>query len=330
MKLQTQIPLKKANDPIDYDSRLVLLGSCFVENIGEKLHYYKFRSALNPFGILFHQKAIENVVARSLRGDVYVENEIFYHNERWHSFDAHSDLSSTSKEGLLLNLNQGIETLNEDLRNCTHVLITLGTAWAYRHLETDTLVGNCHKVPQKEFAKELVSIDEIVKSLESTCKAIQAHNAEVQFIFTVSPVRHLKDGFVENQVSKAHLVCALHELLGRDGTTTGKKAYFPSYELMIDELRDYRFYKTDMVHPNQLAIDYIWDKFKDVWISEKAFSCMEEVGVIQKGLRHRPFNPKSQQYIAFVKSLREKITKIRKQHPFIEFDLAAFDAIGMG
>jgi hypothetical protein len=330
MKLQTQIPLKKADNPIDYASRIVLLGSCFAENIGEKLHYYKFRAAINQFGILFHQKAIENVVARSLRGGVYVENELFYHNEQWHCFDAHSVLSSSSKEALLLKLNQGLETLKDDLCNCTHVIITLGTAWAYRHLKSDTLVANCHKVPQKEFAKELVSIDEIVSSLENTCNLIRAHNAGVQFIYTVSPIRHLKDGFVENQQSKAHLICAIHELLHRDGTTAADKAYFPSYELMIDELRDYRFYKTDMVHPNQLAIDYIWEKFNEVWISEKAFACMEQVGTIQQGLRHRPFNPNSQQYKAFVRSLREKIATVHRQHPFIEFDLSALDAIATG
>jgi hypothetical protein len=330
MKLQTQIPLKKANHPIDYGSRIVLLGSCFSENIGEKLHYYKFRKAINPFGILFHQNAIENVVARALRDDVYQENEIFHHNEQWHSFDAHSVLSSTSKETCLLQLNEGLQTLKEDLRECTHVILTLGTAWAYRHLESDTLVANCHKVPQKAFAKELISIDKIVGSLEKTCNLIRANNAKVQIIFTVSPVRHLKDGFVENQLSKAHLISAIHEFLRRAVILSARNAYFPSYEIMIDELRDYRFYKTDMVHPNQLAIDYIWEKFKEVWISDKAFACLEEVETIQKGLLHRPFNPSSKQNKAFVRSLLAKIATVRKQHPFIDFDLAALDAITSG
>ncbi len=326
MKLQTQIALQKANSPIDYESRIVLLGSCFVENIGEKLHYFKFRSIVNPFGILFHQKAIENVVERSFQGIKYNENEIFYQNERWHSFDAHSDVSNDSKEVLLLNLNQGLESLHKELHKCTHVLITLGTSWVYRHLGSDALVANCHKVPQKKFAKEIMSIEAIVKSLENTCNLIQANNGHVQFIFTVSPVRHLKDGFVENQLGKAHLISAIHEFVSRSAKHGKVKAYFPAYELMMDEMRDYRFYKTDMLHPNQLAIDYIWEKFKVVWIDKSAYEAMEQVGAIQKGLQHRPFNPNSQQHQNFLKALQAKISDVRKQHPFIEFDGLPHDA----
>ncbi|MDO6519513.1 GSCFA domain-containing protein [Zobellia uliginosa] len=313
MKLQTQIPLQKAENQIDYESRLVFLGSCFSENIGEKFTYFKFRSLRNPFGILFHPLAIENLVSRALRKKRYTQDDIFYHNERWQCYDAHSDLSALSQETLLGALNDGLEKTAEHLATATHIGITLGTAWVYRHLETDTVVANCHKVPQKQFSKELLGIAEMKEALNAIMDSVRTINPKVQFVLTVSPVRHLKDGFVENQRSKAHLISAVHALL-QEGVS-----YFPSYEIQMDELRDYRFYKEDMVHPNPLAVDYIWERFKSVWISEEAQESMQQVDAIQKGLRHRPFHPESEQHKKFLKSLGLKINDVQKQFPFMDF-----------
>ena len=317
LKLQTQIPLEKAENQIDYGSRLVLMGSCFSENIGEKFKYYKFRSFQNPFGILFHPLAIENLVTRAISKKAYTEDDVFFNNERWQCYDAHSDLSSVSKEELLVSLNNGIESTGEQLEKATHIFITLGTAWVYRHLETDNMVANCHKVPQKEFAKGLLGVDEIVSSLKNIMVGVAAINPGVQLIFTVSPVRHIKDGFVENQRSKAHLITAIHEVMDNSEFNMN---YFPSYELQMDELRDYRFYKEDMVHPSQLAIDYIWEKFMSVWINKEAQESMILVDAIQKGLNHRPFHPESKQHLKFLKSLELKITNVQKRFPFMDFD----------
>ncbi|WP_225901783.1 GSCFA domain-containing protein [Zobellia barbeyronii] len=316
IKLQTQIPLQKAQNQIDYESRLVLLGSCFSENIGQKFNYFKFRALQNPFGILFHPLAIENLVSRAVLQKEYTEDDVFYHNERWQCYDAHSDLSSVSKEELLISLNNGIKNTVENLADATHISITLGTAWVYRNIETEAVVANCHKVPQKQFSKELLGIEEIVSSLTNIIAAVQSINPSVQFILTVSPVRHLKDGFVENQRSKAHLIAAIHEVV--EGSNL-KADYFPSYELQMDELRDYRFYKEDMVHPSQLAVDYIWEKFKLVWITEEAQKSMLQIDAIQKGLRHRPFHPDSEQHLKFLKSLELKMANVQKQFPFIEY-----------
>ncbi|SIT13074.1 GSCFA family protein [Zobellia uliginosa] len=313
MKLQTQIPLQKAEKQIDYESRLVFLGSCFSENIGEKFTYFKFRSLRNPFGILFHPLAIENLVSRALRRKRYTQEDVFYHNERWQCYDAHSDLSALSQETLLGLLNDGLEKTAEHLATATHIGITLGTAWVYRHLETDTVVANCHKVPQKQFSKELLGIAEMKAALNAIMASVRSINPKVQFVLTVSPVRHLKDGFVENQRSKAHLISVVHAVL-QEGAS-----YFPSYEIQMDELRDYRFYKEDMVHPNPLAVDYIWERFKSVWISEEAQESMQQVDAIQKGLRHRPFHPESEQHKKFLKSLGLKINDIQKQFPFMDF-----------
>src|SRR5680860_447677 len=319
MKLQTQIPIEKAGNQIGYGSQLLLLGSCFVENIGRKLDYFKFRQLQNPFGILFHPLAVEKLMARALQKEAYSESDILYRNGRWHCFDAHSTLSDTSKENLLQKLNDALEATSSQIAKISHIIITLGTAWAYRHTKSGNIVANCHKVPQGEFSKELFSIKQIANSLERTIKHARSINKDIQFIFTVSPVRHLKDGFVENQRSKAHLISAVHEVFKTSVTPSAVEGYFPSYEIMMDELRDYRFYDRDMIHPNQLAIDYIWEKFKQVWISEEAYSTMEKVGDLQKGLQHRPFNPGSEQRRKFRETMETKTAMIRLEYPFMEF-----------
>lgn len=317
MKLQTEIPLVKTDNPIDYQSKLLLLGSCFVENIGDKLEYYNFQQLQNPFGILFHPLAIENLVERSIENRNYQESEVFEQDGRWHCFDAHSDNSATSKTILLQNLNEGLKETKQQLEKTAHIIITLGTAWAYRHNNIKKVVANCHKVPQKEFSKELLSIEVIKNSLARLIELVHSVNESAQVIFTISPVRHLKDGFVENQQSKSHLITALHGVLS--SRAQSREIYFPSYEIMMDELRDYRFYGKDMVHPNELAIDYIWEKFKSVWISSQSYTVMEEVEAIQKGLQHRAFNPDSEEHQEFKKSLQTKITYLKERYPFMKF-----------
>lgn len=318
MQLQTQIPLKKERGQIDYNSQLVLLGSCFAANMGEKLSYHKFRSVCNPFGILFHPLAIERVVERAIRKEEYGIEDTFFLNERWQCYDAHSELSALSQKILIERLNQGLQTIREEITKATHLCITLGTAWVYRNKETKLFVANCHKVPQKYFTKELLSVEVISKSMERMLEGIKSINPQVQCLFTISPVRHLKDGFVENQRSKAHLITAVHQLMDLR-FKEGNVAYFPSYEIMMDELRDYRFYTTDMIHPNKMAIDYIWDKFKKIWISETVFPIMDKVQSIQKGLEHRPFNPDSGQHQHFLKTIQAKVEKLQEEYPFMKF-----------
>ncbi|MBC9796658.1 GSCFA domain-containing protein [Sinomicrobium weinanense] len=313
MKLQTQIPVSPGKNRISYDSRLLLLGSCFVENMGSKLDYFKFPCLQNPFGILFHPGALENFTARVTARQKYTEEVVFEHNGRWHCFDAHSVMSGNSREAVLSRLNKALDHTADYLKNATHIVITLGTAWGYRLKDSGLLVANCHKVPQRQFVRELAPIEAIEKSIEGAIKHIGSVNPGVQFVFTVSPVRHVKDGFVENQRSKAHLITALHNVLK-------KEAYFPSYEIMMDELRDYRFYAEDMIHPNQTAIDYIWEKFTLAWISPEAVPVMEEVDAIQKGLAHKPFAPSSEQHQKFLKSLQERISRLQARVPHIWFE----------
>jgi len=315
MKLQTKIPLKrKTQDLIDYQSKILLLGSCFSENIGDKLSYFKFQSTQNPFGILFHPKAIENLITNTSNKKVYSSDDLIYQNEIWHSFDAHSSLSSASENELLNKLNVAISLTNKKIKEASHIVITLGTSWVYRYIEIDTIVANCHKIPQKKFLKELLSVSEISESLARSISLIKSINSDAAVIFTISPVRHLKDGFIENTQSKSHLIAAIHTLVNKQDVS-----YFPSYEIMMDELRDYRFYAEDMIHPNKTAINYIWRKFIDTWFSEETKSIMKEIDEIQKGLLHRPFHEDSKLHQQFLLKLEQKKSSLQERLPFINF-----------
>lgn len=319
MDLQTKVPIQPADNPIDYKGKVLLLGSCFVENMGAKLGYFQFRNSLNPFGIFFHPLAIENLVQRAVDESSYSADEIFEQDGIWHCFDAHSELRSKDRDTLLELLNQRLMETKKSLETVSHIIITLGTAWVYRNVISKKIVANCHKVPQREFQKELLAPEEIRTSLENCLALVKKVNPNVHFIFTVSPVRHLKDGFVENQRSKAHLISAVHSVLS-SRAQSGELSYFPAYEIMMDELRDYRFYGKDMLHPNELAVDYIWDKFRSVWISPDSLSIMEEVDSVRKGLAHRPFNPDSHSHQKFRTSLQAKIMYLQERFPFMKFE----------
>ena len=316
MNFTTKIPITQNANPIDYNSKIVSFGSCFAENMGDKLLYYKFQTQVNPFGIIFNPFSIEKLIERVVLQRYFTKDDIFFFNERWHCYEVHSELSDADAEVFLSKLNQILLDTQKQLQQATHIIITYGTSWVYRHIETNAIVANCHKVPQKQFSKELLSIDSIQKAIQNTVSLIATLNPKCNFIFTVSPVRHLKDGFVENQVSKAHLIAAIYATTNTKQQTLN---YFPSYEIMMDELIDYRFYADDMVHPSPMAIDYIWERFAATQIDASAITTMELVQTIQKGLAHRPFNPNSESHQKFEANLKEKIATLEAQYSFMKF-----------
>lgn len=319
MQFRTQIPISKTNNPIDYNSKIISIGSCFAENIAEKFDYFKFQNETNPFGIIFNPVSIDKIISRIIKQELYTEKDVFFYNERWHSYEVHSDLSNRDRQELLETLNKAISETYKHLKEATHIIITFGTSWIYRNIESNEIVANCHKVPQKQFSKELLPVDVIQKSIQNTIDCIVSLNPGINFIFTVSPVRHIKDGFAENQLSKSHLFAALHQVLKTHHSQLITYNYFPSYEIMMDELRDYRFYAEDMLHPNQIAIDYIWKLFSENYISETSILTMQEVSEIQKSLLHRSFNPESEQHQKFLAKLQEKIKGIEKKGLHIRF-----------
>jgi GSCFA family len=319
MQFRTKISIPQSDFKIDYHSKIVSIGSCFAVNMADKFDYFKFENTCNPFGIIFNPVSIEKIMYRILNQIFFTEEDIFFHNELWHSYEAHSDCSNPNKNEFLVNLNAGLKTSLTQLFQASHIIITYGTSWVYRNIESNAIVANCHKVPQSAFSKELLTVETIEKSIQNTINLIRKINPSVNFIFTVSPVRHLKDGFVENQLSKAHLITAIYQILESEICNLKSAIYFPSYEIMMDELRDYRFYAEDMVHPSPMAIDYIWQRFAQTTISEATHSIMNEVETIQKGLAHRPFHPHSEQHQKFLDSLNQKIAFLKKKIPHLRF-----------
>lgn len=316
MQLQTIVPIKSLENKINYHSKIVSVGSCFAVNMAERFRQFQFQNSVNPFGILFHPVAIAKLIDFALNDKTFTSEDVFLHNEIWSSFDAHSDLNELEQEDIIETLNAKIHQFKQAVQTATHFVLTFGTAWVYRHVEKNQLVANCHKIPQKKFSKELLSVAECQEAMDAIEKGIRRLNPTIQIIYTLSPVRHIKDGFVENQRSKAHLIAALHGHLENNQINN---YYFPSYELVMDELRDYRFYGKDLLHPNELAIDYIWNKFVEHAVDANAIGTMKLVDEVQKGLAHRSFNPYSEAHQQFLDKLAQKLDVLLEQYPFMNF-----------
>jgi hypothetical protein len=317
MNFTTKIPIQKYHHPITYESKIMLLGSCFATNIGNKFEYFKFQTTINPFGIVFNPVSLAKIIVRSVQKEYYTENDIFFHHDLWHCFEVHSELSHPDKNTFLNSLNELIDTTHQQIKAASHLFITVGTSWVYRNIATNEIVANCHKVAQKEFEKELLTIKTIEQQIETILSALSVVNLNCKLIFTVSPVRHIKDGFAENTLSKAHLIAAIQRKIIHHPTRLN---YFPAYEIMMDELRDYRFYAEDMLHPNPTAIDYIWIQFYENYILKSEFEWMTQIYDIQRGLQHKPFNPNTASHQKFLSDLKIKMTTIKKKLPFISFE----------
>ncbi len=315
MKLRTKLNIPKENNTIDYNSNIVLYGSCFSENMESHLSYYKFKNISNSHGILFSPVAIENAVYDCVSNKEYDQHDLYYHEDFWLSLNHHTKFSSVNLTKILTVINKRINETHNSLKRASHIFITLGTAWVYRFEETENLVANCHKIPQSNFRKELLSIDQISNSLIHIISLLQQANPDITILFTLSPVRHVRDGFIENTKSKAHLHTAIHQII--DNTKT---FYFPSYEIMMDDLRDYRFYKNDLLHPNETAMDYIWNIFKQTWINENSYTMMKKIETIQKSINHKPFNQDSDKHQQFLKKLNLKIEALSNKIPHIKFN----------
>lgn len=317
MKFTTVVPIEEQGVKMDYNSKIVSLGSCFAVNMAEKFKRYQFRTCVNPFGIVFHPLAIQKLLEYTVVEYEFSSKDVFLHNEIWSCFDAHSELNQLEEEELVEKLNTVISDFRLFIEEASHVFLTFGTAWVYELKNEKRVVANCHKVPQAVFAKRLLGYEELVHSYEEITRLIQILNPEVSIVFTVSPVRHIKDGFVGNQRSKAQLIGALHQFLEVSENKT--LSYFPAYEIVMDELRDYRFYDQDMLHPNAIAIDYIWERLLECFVDEETKTTMKKVEEVSKAMEHRPFNPTSEQHLKFMDTLIDKIDYLLDRYPFMNF-----------
>jgi len=307
---RTSIEIKKSLDLIKHSDSIIMMGSCFTENISKKLCYYCYKVFENPFGITYNPASIVNGINRIIEKKTFSHDELLYANETWNTFQHHSKFSHSDKETYLEIINESLNSSNIEFAKANWLIVSLGTSWVYRLKETGEIVNNCHKQSDKYFIRELLNKENIVSLLSECIKNIINLNPGIKIIFTISPIRHLKDGFAMNQWSKSNLICAVNELVDNLNIF-----YFPSYEIVMDDLRDYRFYEEDMVHINSSAIEYIWDKFSEVYFSKEEQQLNLQIDAIRKVLNHKPSNPTSESYKLLIHKIEEKIMHLNAQYP---------------
>jgi hypothetical protein len=309
MELYTRVTSPKAPFCFSYSDRILLLGSCFAENMGERLSENKFKADVNPFGILYNPASIASAVRALIRPERYTEDGLFEKDGVYHSFDHHSRFSSLSKEEALENINLRLHDSANGLTQATRMVVTFGSAYMYVLKSDGRIVANCHKLPDGLFERRMLSVEEIAEEWTALLYSLWEHNPKIRILLTVSPVRHWKDGAHGNQLSKAVLLLAADRLCR---LFPEQISYFPAYEIMMDELRDYRFYADDMLHPSSRAIDCIWECFAENYLSSETKSILKEWQEIRKALDHKPFQPDSEAYKRFINQtlLREERIKL--------------------
>ncbi len=314
MILQTPVIFPKANFDITHRSTILLFGSCFSENIGLKLLEDKFSVNVNPFGVLYNPSSISNAINRLIDRQDFTKENFVSHNNSYHSFMHHGSFSSTTLNDALCNVNKEFRLASTQLEVADFLLITFGTSYVFRWKETGEIVGNCHKIPANQFVRERLTIDQIIFAWSKLIERLLAFNPNLKILFTVSPIRHFKDGAHENQLSKSILHLSIDNLMQLFPSNT---FYFPAYEIMMDELRDYRFYTDDMLHPSQLTQNYIWKRFGEFCFSEETQGVINDWQPIQQSLSHRPYDIKSEAYKTFLHRTNEHIEAFEQKHPFI-------------
>ncbi len=311
---RTVVNIKPSDFKIDYHSKILFVGSCFTENIGNRLAELKFRADVNPFGIIYNPISVKNSLDILIERKRFTKEDIHFHNELYFSYYHHSDFSDPKAEKCLEKMNVRIEYSSEFLRETDFLFLTFGTSWIYSLNSTKEIVSNCHKQPANYFTKHLLSVENIVNLYIELIEKLLQINGKLKIIFTVSPIRHWKDGAEGNQLSKSILLIAINLLKEKFNCVH----YFPAYEIMMDELRDYRFYADDMIHPNQTAINYIRNRFTETYIQPEAQQLMNKVDKIVLAQNHIPYFPESENHKKFVASTENKIKALREKYPFIE------------
>ena len=289
-----------------------LIGSCFSENISRYFRSHYFHFASNPFGILFDPHSIQRTLSIILKNKQIESEELVKNEGIWYSPYHHGSFSSQQQDHLLLKINEVVREANIKLKKSNNLIITLGSAFAWKHLKSDIIFANCHKIPGKEFRKVFLNPQEILLKWKPLIENIQQFNPDINIILSVSPVRYIRDGLTENNKSKASLLTVVHELCELKGVT-----YFPAYEILIDVLRDYRFYKEDMVHPNEQSVKYVWEIFKKAYFQQKAIEVIDEIETFSEFALHRPIKNTDQHHQA----VHKKFLEIKQKYPFMNWDL---------
>ncbi len=315
-KFQTIVDIPDYPWKTGYENKHVFMGSCFTENVGERMAGLKFPVDINPFGILYNPFSVANGLEILLNEREFKKADLIQHNGLWHSFSHHGRFSAMQEEEALAKINKRIKLSSVFLKEADYLFITFGTAWIYRRKKTGEVVANCHKIPAREFVRERLSVTQMLEKYTELLKALWANNPDLKVVFTVSPIRHWKDGAIENQRSKATLLLLVDELVSRFGND--KTAYFPSYEIVMDELRDYRFYAEDMLHLTNVAVNHIWGIFEKALLTEQSRLVAREVQKIRNAVNHRPINNASSGFGRFLESFLKKITELESKMPFLD------------
>ena len=312
MELLTKVQINPSETKIGYQDKILLLGSCFADNIGEKFGEHYFQATVNPFGTLYNPASIMKAITLSFEHDN--KHYILQHNGLWHSMMHHGSFSHPDKNELLSRYNESLTIMRNALQEASTIVVTFGTSWIYQM--EGMVVANCHKIPAERFRRDCMTVDRIIDMWLPLL--VQIPNKH--WIFTVSPIRHIKDGLHANHLSKATLLQAIDTLIvnARGLNPSSSYSYFPSYEIMLDELRDYRFYAEDMVHPSQVAVDYIWQRFVETYMTVDTQSEMRTLHQLWRDRHHRFLHPESEEAIAFAEHLKERSQGMKKQYPWLE------------
>ncbi len=319
MNLITKTEIPKGCVRFSHSDMMLLVGSCFSDSIGLKLADAKFNALVNPFGTMYNPASIAELLGRTFGGMCYGEDsdEIFMYEGRWHSWMHHSSLSATTRAGLVENLNAVAGMVRRCLVEGNVLFVTFGSAICYRMKADGKVVANCHKQSEKLFDRVRMSVADIVNLWKGLLDSVFSVNPGLRVVFTVSPIRHKRDGLHVNQLSKSTLLLAVDELCGMYPQCC---SYFPSYEILIDELRDYRFYADDLVHPSSLAVEYIWERMCESFLSKETLELMKQLAAVTAALNHKPFNEESAEYAAFMENTLKRINELKNMHPYLNMD----------
>lgn len=322
MQFQLDIHIKKPEEQIRYGQKIMLMGSCFTEHIGKALQELKFDVLQNPHGILFDPASVCHSLLSYAEGKKYTENDLFYLNEVWATWHHHSRFSHLQQKECLEQINHSQEKAHDFLRQADWLIITLGSSFSYRltdqadkaSLSTGSAVANCHRAPGQWFQKHMMEIAETMASLDQLIHRLRAFNPNLKLIFTISPVRHIRDGVVENNRSKARLLESVHQLVNK----FDRSWYFPAYELVIDVLRDYRFYDIDMVHPNYPATQFVMEKFMDSMVEEPSKWLSQEIRKIVIARNHKAFQSATKAHKQFLQQHLQLAQDLQAKHPVVD------------
>ena len=312
MNFITPIQIPPSTIRIGYEHRTMILGSCFAEAIGQRLSDLLFPVDLNPFGILYNPDSIAAAIRRLMDGNLFTADELTRYDDLYHSLLHHGSFSAPTAEECLERINARLSAGAEFLAAADRIIVTFGTSYVYRWKGTGAVVGNCHKMPDSYFRRERLSVDKVVHRWNLLLDSMVRRRPEVKWIFTVSPVRHLRDSAHENNLSKSVLHLIIEKLISLYPTIAN---YFPAYELMMDELRDYRFYAEDMCHPSPAAVHYISDRFESTYMDAKTRAWLRRAEALHRDLQHRPIHPDGEAHRRFLVQTKLKLKQLRAELP---------------